>query len=169
MSKDAVDWTFKYHGAASGAILADERLAGLAPYYGSETCTLVETMYSLSYLYQALGDTSYAERCEKTAFNALPVQLTPDWWARQYVPQPNQPYAKHLDETPFWNVNQWGQSYGLEVDYPGCTVNHPQGYPKFTAAMYVQVGDDGIAHALRAPQSATQRSTAKPSTLSAIS
>ncbi|KAL5398647.1 hypothetical protein PMIN06_002296 [Paraphaeosphaeria minitans] len=139
MSKDAVDWTFKYHGAASGAILADERLAGLAPYYGSETCTLVETMYSLSYLYQALGDTSYAERCEKTAFNALPVQLTPDWWARQYVPQPNQPYAKHLDETPFWNVNQWGQSYGLEVDYPGCTVNHPQGYPKFTAAIDTKI------------------------------
>ncbi|OAG09625.1 uncharacterized protein CC84DRAFT_1083669 [Paraphaeosphaeria sporulosa] len=154
-SKDAVDWTFKYHAAASGAILADERLAGLAPYYGSETCTLVETMYSLSYLYQALGDASYADRCEKTAFNALPVQLTPDWWARQYVSQPNQPYAQHLDETPFWNVNQWGQSYGLEVDYPCCTVNHPQGYPKFAAAMYVQVEDNGIAHALLGPGSAT--------------
>jgi len=152
-SKDAVDWTFKYHGSASGAILADERLVGLAPYYGSETCTLVETMYSLSYLYQAIGDASYADWCEKTAFNALPVQLTPDWWARQYVGQPNQPYAQHLNDTPFWNVNQWGQSYGLEVDYPCCTVNYPQGYPKFLAAMYVQVEETGIAHALLGPGS----------------
>lgn len=151
ISKDAVDWTEKYHSGASGAILADERLAGLAPYYGSETCTLVETMYSLSYLYQALGDNSYADLCEKVAFNALPSQLTPDWWARQYVSQPNQPYAQHLSDDPFWNVNQWGQSYGLEVDYPCCTVNHPQGYPKFAASLYVQVGTKDIAHALLSP------------------
>lgn len=152
-TKDAVDWTFNYHGAASGAILADERLAGLAPYYGSETCTLVETMYSLSYLYQALGDASYANRCEKTAFNALPVQITPDWWARQYVSQPNQPYSVNLTEEPFWNVNSWGATYGLETDYPCCTVNHGQGYPKFAAAMFVGVGEngEGLAHALLGP------------------
>ncbi|KAF2475157.1 uncharacterized protein BDR25DRAFT_381996 [Lindgomyces ingoldianus] len=150
-SKNAVDWTFQYHGAASGAILADERLAGLSPYYGSETCTLVETMYSLSYLYQALGDSSYADRCEKTAFNAFPVQLTPDWWARQYVSQPNQPYSENLTETPFWNVNDWGQTYGLETDYPCCTVNHPQGYPKFLSNSYVKVNETGLAHALLSP------------------
>ncbi|KAF2686817.1 hypothetical protein K458DRAFT_203273 [Lentithecium fluviatile CBS 122367] len=150
-SRNAVNWTFKYHGAASGAILADERLAGLAPYYGSETCTLVETMFSLSYLYQALGDSPFAHICEKIAFNALPVQITPDWWARQYVSQPNQPFAEHLDDTPFHDVNNWGQSYGLEVDYPCCTVNHHQGLPKYVAAMFVRVGERGVAHALLGP------------------
>lgn len=119
----------------------------------SETCTLVETMYSLSYLYQALGDNEFADRCERTAFNALPVQLTPDWWARQYVSEPNQPYSKDLSDKPFWNVNNWGQTYGLETDYPCCTVNHPQGYPKFLSASYVKVGDNGLAHALLSPAS----------------
>ncbi|KAF2084603.1 hypothetical protein K490DRAFT_75716 [Saccharata proteae CBS 121410] len=150
-TRNGVSWTFQYHSAASGAILADERLAGLAPYYGSETCTLVETMYSLSYLYQAMGDNSFADQCELVAFNALPVQLTPDWWARQYVSEPNQPYSEELSDKPFFNVNNWGQTYGMEVDYPCCTVNHPQGFPKFASAMFVLAGEDGLAHALLGP------------------
>jgi Beta-L-arabinofuranosidase, GH127 len=108
-------------------------------------------MYSLSYLYQALGDSSFADRTELAAFNALPIALTPDWWAHQYLTQPNQPAAKLLEETPFWNVNGWGQTYGLEPNYPCCTVNHPQGYPKFLSAMFVGVGQNGLAHALLGP------------------
>lgn len=117
----------------------------------AETCTAVEAMYSLSYLYQALGDNYYADRAELAAYNALPVSVTPDWWARQYLAQPNQPYSKNLSTTPFSDVNSVGQMYTLEGNYPCCTVNHPQGYPKFLSASFVQVGSDGLAHALLAP------------------
>lgn len=154
MARTAVDWTFTYHGAPSGTILADERLDGLAPYYASEMCTAVETMFSLSYLYQALGDNDFADRCELAAFNAMPAQLTPDWWARTYGTEPNGGYAQHLNETPFWNMNGYAPTYGLEPDYPCCTVNHPQGYPKFAAAMFVQAGTNSLAHVLLAPGSA---------------
>ena len=152
-ASDGVDWTFRYHGAASGTILADEREDGLSPYSGSELCTAVETIYSLTYLHQSLGDPKYAELSEKTTFNALPVMMTGDWWAHQYMAQPNQPYSVNLTDPPFWNTNSLGQTYGLEPNYPCCTVNHPQGLPKFLMATYVTVGDNGLAHALLSPAS----------------
>lgn len=126
-------------------------MAGLAPFYGAELCTAVETMYSLSYLYQALGTNNLADRCELTAFNALPGMVTSDWWAHQYMEQENQPNSQEMSANPFYNVNDWGQTFGLEPDYPCCTVNHPQGFPKYLSAAYVTIGDNGLGHALLSP------------------
>ncbi|KAI9838954.1 MAG: hypothetical protein M1819_004162 [Sarea resinae] len=150
-TRDGVQWTFQYHGAASGTILADERMSGLSPMRGSELCTAVEVIYSLGYLYRAMGDNSFADRCELAAFNALPVMLFPDWWSHQYMAEPNQPYSRNLSGNPFYDVNTLGQTFGLEPNYPCCTVNHPQGYPKFTAASFVVVNGNGLAHALLSP------------------
>jgi hypothetical protein len=119
-------------------------------------CSTVEAMYSLSYLYQALGDSEFADRAELAAFNALPAAALADGWAHQYITQPNQPYAVDLNEPlPFWNVNGRGTTFGLEPDYPCCVVNHPQGFPKFLANSWVGVGSDGLAHALLSPSTVT--------------
>ena len=81
---------------------------------GSELCTAVETMYSMSYLYHTLGDNGFADRCERAAFNALPVSITADHWARQYLAVASEPYAKLLSgKNPFWNVGDSGIIYGL--------------------------------------------------------
>lgn len=71
----------------------------------------------------------------------------------QYMAEPNSPYSRDLTTgpPPFWNVNSVGQTYGLEPNYPCCTVNHPQGYPKFLSASFVGVGDNGLGHALLSP------------------
>ncbi|KAG5298928.1 DUF1680 superfamily domain-containing protein [Histoplasma capsulatum G186AR] len=150
-ARRGVNWTFRYHGSASGGILADERLARLSPVRGTELCSVVETMYSLSYLYQSMGDRDFADRCELAAFNALPVMVTPDWWAHQYIAQINQPVSHSVRHPPWYNVGSRAQTFGLEPNYPCCTVNHHQGYPKFVSAMFVQKGEDGIGQALLGP------------------
>ena len=150
-TRNGVNWTFQYHGTPSGAIIGDERQSGLSPVRGTELCSVVETMFSLSYLYHALGDRDFAERAEMAAYNALPVMVMPGWWAHQYIAQTNQPVSHRLSKTPFWNVGPLGQTFGTEPNYPCCTVDFPQGYPKFVSATFVREGLDGIAHALLGP------------------
>jgi hypothetical protein len=100
-----------------------------------------------------LGDADFAERAELAAFNALPAAATGDWWAHQYITQPNQPFARKTPggPFPFWNVGPRGTTFGQEPNYPCCTVNHPQGYPKFVAASWVKVGNNGLGHAFLVP------------------
>lgn len=156
-TRNGVSWTFKYHGTPSGAIIGDERLSGLSPIRGTELCSVVETMFSLAYLYHTLGDKDFAERAELAAYNALPAMVMPRWWAHQYVAQTNQPVSHRLAYTPFWNVGPVGQTFGIEPNYPCCTVNFPQGYPKFLAASYVKDGNDGVAHVLLGPSEVSTR------------
>jgi DUF1680 family protein len=49
-------------------------------------------------------------------------------------------------------VNSYENSYGLEPNFPCCTVNYGQGYPKYVAAAYVLEGEVHIIHALLGPE-----------------
>ncbi|KAK4695808.1 hypothetical protein P7C71_g2015, partial [Lecanoromycetidae sp. Uapishka_2] len=155
-NRNGVNWTFTYHGDPAGSVIGDERESGINANRGSELCTAVEVMYSMSYLYEMLGDKDFADRCELAAFNALPVSITGDHWARQYLALASEPYAEELyGDNPFWNVGNYGLIYGLEPNYPCCTVNMPQGLPKFLSASFVRVGENGIGHALLGPAQVT--------------
>lgn len=150
---DAVNWTIQYHGAPSATILGDERITSLNPDRGSEFCTTVETMYSLSYLHQLFGNPAHADLAERVAFNAMPVMLTPDHWDHQYIALPNQPWAEVNNDASglWWNVGSDGTTFGVIPNYPCCGVNHPQGYPKFLQATFALSGQNGLAQTLLAP------------------
>ncbi|KAL8705680.1 MAG: hypothetical protein Q9201_001200 [Fulgogasparrea decipioides] len=157
-TRNGVNWTLTYHGDPAGSVIGDERESGLGPNRGydpsalsndfkdasltinsSELCTAVETMYSLSYLYHAMGDKVFADQCERAAFNALPVSFTDDLWAHQYLVVANQPFSYSLSgPKPFWNTGDQSIVYGM-------------GLPKFLSASFAQAGPNGLAHVLLSP------------------
>lgn len=140
----------RFHGTAVGIFTGDECLAGTSPIQGTELCAVVEYMYSLEVLLSALGDPFFGDRLEKIAFNALPATLSPDMWAHQYDQQVNQVECSIREGRP-WNSNgPEANIFGVEPNYGCCTANFSQGWPKFTAHLWMRA-DDGLAVVAYAP------------------
>ncbi|KAI1415896.1 hypothetical protein F5Y13DRAFT_206837 [Hypoxylon sp. FL1857] len=154
-TRKAVDLLAEYHRSLAGTILADEYISDLNPSRGAELCIATEVMFSSAYIYQYLGDNDIADWAEQTAFNAFPVSVAPDWWSHQYVQQENQPWSRNLStDDLWWDVNSYANVFGLEPNYPCCTVNHPQAYPKFLANSFATTADGGFAHVFLVPGTA---------------
>ncbi|KAJ6497537.1 hypothetical protein C8R45DRAFT_983301 [Mycena sanguinolenta] len=146
------DMLFQYHGRPSGAFAADEYLAGREAVRGTELCLVVEAMFSGSYLYQVMGDLKFADQVERMAYNALPATLTGDMWARQYLQQQNQVASKNMTPNPFPEDGPYSNVFGLEPNYPCCSVDYPQGYPKFaTNAFLVTADNESLVHLYLGP------------------
>ncbi|KAL0930458.1 DUF1680 domain containing protein [Colletotrichum truncatum] len=160
LCRDAVSKTFQFHGTAAGSISSDEYIGGLSPQRGSELCCSVELMFSLSYLFQLFGDNHFADMVDSAAFNAIPAGISADWWSHQYITQVNQPWARELEvpegeKTPFYDVCRYANVFGLEPEFPCCTVNHPTAYPKFLMNAFLckrtTEGSPSIVHAFLIP------------------
>lgn len=170
----AMKLTMDHHSAPSGTMLADELQKNLAPWMGSELCMAVEMGYSMAYTYLSLGLNEYADRAETVIFNALPAAFTDDYWAHQYMTQPNQPWAKfnHHDydesQPKLFTTAQSGVAtvFGLEPQYPCCTVNFPQGWPKFVSHSWGRFGSSSLAHVLLGPSKVTMLIAGKEVTAS---
>ncbi|CVL06498.1 uncharacterized protein FPRN_05216 [Fusarium proliferatum] len=152
-TKAAVDMTVKYQTSVSGTIIGDEHLGALSPQRGSELCMAVESIFSYAFLYRFHGVNSYADKAELAAFNAFPAAMSPDWWSHQYVTQTNQIRSGNLTQNPFFNVVSYANTYGLEPNFPCCTVNHPQAYAKYVASSYAKINESSVAHILLGPTS----------------
>ncbi|PPQ71690.1 hypothetical protein CVT26_007657 [Gymnopilus dilepis] len=149
---DRIDMVYKYHGRASGTFSADEHIAGLNPSRGTELCAVVEQIFSLATIYSILGNNTVADRAEKLAYNALPAGIMYDWWSHQYDQEANQIWAQSMDPSPWVNNGPNSNVFGFEPNYPCCTVNHPQAYPKFWSHSFMTNEASGsLVHVLLGP------------------
>jgi uncharacterized protein len=144
----------RFHGQVTGMFTGDECLSGRNPLQGTELCSVVEFMYSLELLLSITGDPAFGDRLERVAFNALPATFTPDMWAHQYDQQVNQVQCT-VNPEHMWSTNGPDSNiYGLEPNYGCCTSNMHQGWPKFTAHLWMRAPEDGVAAIAYAPSSA---------------
>jgi DUF1680 family protein len=143
-----------HHGQPHGLFAGDEGLHGRSPTQGSELCTAVETMYSLEKMLEITGNTAFADRLEKIAYNMLPTQISDDFMTRQYFQQANQVMLTHHPHN-FFNNNDDGIVFGLTSGYTCCTANLHQGWPKFTQHLWMASRDGGLAALVYAPSRVT--------------
>jgi len=137
----------RYHGQAAGVFSGDESLAGLNPSQGTETCAVVEYLYSLEVLLAAFGDAALGDRLEQIAFNALPAPFKSDMWARQYDQQANQVVCKRAPdgERIYTNNGPDANLFSLEGHFDCCTANMHQGWPKLVSHLWMGTPDGGLA------------------------
>jgi DUF1680 family protein len=155
----------RYHGQVTGVFTGDECVSGKNPLQGTELCAVVEYMYSLEQVIAVLGNPAHGDRLEKITFNALPATFSPDMWAHQYDQQANQVQVT-INEEYLWSTNGPDSNlYGLEPNFGCCTANMHQGWPKFTANLWMQTPDDGIATVAYAPSRASFTSHGIPVTV----
>ncbi len=141
-----------HHGQASGMFSADEHLAGRHPSQGTETCAVVELLFSLEVALETWGVLEpLADRLERVAYNALPGSVTPDEWAHQYVQQANQVVCHVTEDRLYTNNGPDANIFGLEPHFGCCTANRHQGWPKFAARLWMATPDDGLLALSYAP------------------
>ena len=110
----ALEWTDAYLHRADGMYWGDEEVEGVSsPSRGTETCSIVETMFSMRTAYEITGNISFMDRLELVAFNSLPAALWPDATTNVYHHANNQietgngaPYAYNLYFCCSANVHQ---------------------------------------------------------------
>jgi hypothetical protein len=144
---DALD---RYHGLPNGMFSCDEHFAGREPSQGSELCSVVETMFSLEQSLAILGNSSLGDRLERLAFNALPGAFRDDMWSHQYNQEPNQVECS-MHHKPWTTDGPESNLYGLEPNFGCCTANFHQGWPKFTASLWMASHDEGLVAAAYSP------------------
>ncbi len=152
----------RYHGQASGVFTCDEHLAGLNPSQGTELCTVVEYQFSLEVAAAVLGDPRLGDRLERVTFNALPATFKPDMCAHQYDQQANQVVCKRSPERVYVDNGPDANLFGLEPNFGCCTANLHQGWPKFTAHLWLATPDGGLAALAYAPCTVSTTLHGKP-------
>lgn len=128
----------RFHGTAVGTFTGDECLGGLSPVRGTELCAVAETMYSLEHLLAASGETRWADRLERIAFNALPATFSPDMWSHQYDQQVNQVLCAFQENPVFGTNGGDSHTFGLEPNFGCCTANLSQAWPKFASSLVMK-------------------------------
>jgi hypothetical protein len=142
--------TLEYHGQIQGTFSGDEFLHGRGSTQGTELCTIVELLSSLSTALIIGGELWVADAIERIAYNALPAILSADHRAHQYFQLPNQ-----VECTPggrnFHVHHETDLLFGVAPGYGCCAANYHMGWPVLVRHLWMATADGGLAAMILAP------------------
>jgi hypothetical protein len=141
-----------------GLFGADEnaRPGFTGPRQATETCTMVELMFSDEMLIAITGDSKWADRAEDVAFNSLPAAMTPDLKALHYLTAPNQIQLDRKSKAPA--IDNGGDMFSYNpYDYRCCQHNTAMGWPYFAERLWMGTRNDGLAALFYAAGSVTAK------------
>lgn len=126
------------------------------PRQGSETCTMVESMFSDELLTTITGDPVWADRCEEIAFDSLPAAVTPEFTGLHYLTAPNMVQLDRQSKAPMLQNGGDMLSYNPR-DFRCCQHNVAMGWPYFTEHLWMATPGNGLAAVLYAPNAVTAK------------
>jgi hypothetical protein len=153
------DFMNKYHGQIGGDFSGDEPIAGPSPAHGSETCMIVEQMFSYEQMVAVFGKVDWADKLEYLTYNRMPGQMTADGWNRQYYGQANQINVSDVSHGFLLGGAGSGDNLyaSLNTHYRCCTCNLHQGWPMFTVNSWMGTHDNGLVAVVYAPTTVTAK------------
>lgn len=143
----------RLYGEVPGGLYgADEnaRKGYTDPRQATETCTMVELMWSDEMLLTMSGDPKWADRCEDVAFNSLPASMTPDEKALHYLTSPNMVRIDGNSHSPDFENGGPMLLYN-PYDHRCCQHNAAMGWPYFAEHLWLATPDGGLTAAMYAP------------------
>lgn len=116
----------------------------------TETCTMVEMMWSDEMLMELTGSSTWGDRCEDVAFNSLPASMTPDLKSLHYLTAPNLIAIDDRNHAP--DIDNGGDMFLFNpYDYRCCQHNSGMGWPYYAEHLWMATADNGLAAVLFGP------------------
>ncbi len=146
-SERVYDTVREIYGQVPGGLYgADEnaRPGFTGPRQGTETCAMVEIMYSHTLLGAISGEGKWFDRAEEVAFNSLPASMTADLRGLHYLTAPNQIQLDRANKAPF--IQNAGDMFSYNPhQYRCCQHNVAFGWPYFAEYAWMATPNNGLA------------------------
>lgn len=139
----------RYGQVPGGMFGGDEncRAGYTDPRQATETCGLIEQMFSDEVMLHITGDTFWADHCEEVAFNMYPAAVMPDFKALRYLTAPNMVVSDSKNHHPGFD-NRGPFLMMNPFSSRCCQHNHSFGWPYFNKHLWAATPDDGLCAAI---------------------
>ena len=137
------------HMLPYGVTSGEEWLSGVGALRLTETCDVAAHLWSSSWMYRILGQSSYGDRMERAFFNAAPAPISRDFKTMSYLQSPNR--IKPLSLPCGWNADCLRFT---PLGNPGvlcCVGAVNRVIPTYVGHMWMATEDGGLAATLYGP------------------